>query len=66
MQATDKDEVCTGCIKSEGDLFITGTQAGLMTKNVMSNLFHPSEYYPTWTVEASTDALKHVIQHCTG
>ncbi|XVF76570.1 hypothetical protein PTKIN_Ptkin13bG0276300 [Pterospermum kingtungense] len=65
-KATDKDEACTGCIKSEGDLFITGTQAGLMTNNAISNLFHPSEYYPTWTVEAPTDALKHVIQHCTG
>ncbi|XP_022767470.1 probable pectate lyase 4 isoform X2 [Durio zibethinus] len=63
-KATDRDEACTGCIKSEGDLFTVGTQAGLM--NVMSNVFHPSEYYPTWTVEAPTDALKHVIQHCTG
>ncbi|OMP07749.1 Pectate lyase/Amb allergen [Corchorus olitorius] len=65
-KAADKDEACSGSIKSEGDLFITGTQAGLMSENVISNFFHPSEYYPTWTVEAPTDALKHVIQQCAG
>ncbi|XP_021289406.1 probable pectate lyase 4 [Herrania umbratica] len=65
-KATDKEGPCTGCIRSEGDLFISGTQAGLLTENAMSNLFHPSEYYPTWTVEPPTDTLKHVIQHCTG
>ncbi|XP_017977778.1 PREDICTED: probable pectate lyase 4 [Theobroma cacao] len=65
-KATDKEEACSGCIRSEGDLFTAGTQAGLLTENARSNLFHPSEYYPTWTVEAPTDTLKHVIQHCTG
>ncbi|EOY07335.1 Pectin lyase-like superfamily protein, partial [Theobroma cacao] len=65
-KATDKKEACSGCIRSEGDLFTAGTQAGLLTENARSNLFHPSEYYPTWTVEAPTDTLKHVVQHCTG
>ncbi|XVF55349.1 hypothetical protein PTKIN_Ptkin06aG0030200 [Pterospermum kingtungense] len=65
-KATDKDEACSGSIRSEGDLFITGTQAGLMTENDMSTLFHPGDYYPAWTVEAPTENLKHVLQHCTG
>lgn len=29
-------------------------------------VFHPSEYYDTWTVEAATDDLKRFLQHCTG
>ncbi|KAE8717295.1 hypothetical protein F3Y22_tig00110053pilonHSYRG00051 [Hibiscus syriacus] len=65
IQAADKDDACTGCIRSEGD-FISGTQAGLMTENVMSDVFHPSEYYLTWTVQPATEALKHVVKHCTG
>ncbi|KAE8706005.1 hypothetical protein F3Y22_tig00110410pilonHSYRG00047 [Hibiscus syriacus] len=65
-KAADKDEACTSCIRSEGDLFISGTQAGLITENVMSDMFHPSEYYPTWTMQPATKALKHVVKHCTG
>lgn len=45
-------------------MFINGTQAGLMT--VASEMFHPREFYPTWTVEAPSDALKQVLHHCTG
>lgn len=56
----------TGCIRSEGDLFVSETQAGLMTMSADRNMFHPSEYYPTWTVEPPTRDLKHVLQHCTG
>ncbi|EXB67877.1 hypothetical protein L484_008894 [Morus notabilis] len=29
-------------------------------------VFHPSEYYPTWTVAPAADALKHLLKHCTG
>ncbi|KAB2066548.1 hypothetical protein ES319_A09G168800v1 [Gossypium barbadense] len=65
-KAADKDEACSVCIRSEGDLFMTGTQAGLLTENVMSNMFHPSEYYPTWTVEPPSEALKHIVQQFTG
>lgn len=63
-KAADKEEERTGCLRSEGDLFINGTQAGLMT--VASEMFHPREFYPTWTVEAPSDALKQVLHHCTG
>lgn len=66
MQAPDKNKAMTGCIRSEGDLFIAGTQAGLMTDAKELSTFHPSEYYPTWTVEPPTDTLKQVIQHSTG
>ncbi|KAK6126057.1 hypothetical protein DH2020_040171 [Rehmannia glutinosa] len=65
-QASDKAEECTGCIRSEGDLFVSGTQPGLMPLPNESCVFHPSEYYETWTVEAPTDGLKHFLQHRTG
>ncbi|CAA0829775.1 Pectin lyase-like superfamily protein [Striga hermonthica] len=65
-KASDKDSECTGCVKSEGDLFISGTQHGLVSLSTETSVFHPSEYYETWTVEAPTDELKHFLQHCTG
>ena len=34
--------------------------------NIGCNIFHPSEYYPTWTVEPPTDNLKQALKHCTG
>lgn len=37
-----------------------------MTEGDEHPMFHPSEYYPTWTVQPSTDELKQVLQHCTG
>ncbi|KAK6146956.1 hypothetical protein DH2020_017868 [Rehmannia glutinosa] len=65
-KAADKTEECTGCIKSDGDLFIGKTEPGLVPLPSESCVFHPSEYYETWTVEAPTDDLKHFLQHCTG
>ncbi|XP_061955832.1 probable pectate lyase 4 [Populus nigra] len=65
-KAADKEKARSGSIRSEGDLFVTGTQAGLMTEDGECSMFHPSEYYPTWTVEPPTDSLKQVLQHCTG
>lgn len=65
-KAADKAEATTGCIISEGDLFVHGTQSGLLTPAIENSKFHPSEFYPTWTVEAPSDALKHFVQHCTG
>ncbi|OWM82349.1 hypothetical protein CDL15_Pgr001923 [Punica granatum] len=65
-KAADKEHPQTGHIKSEGDLFITGTQPGLMSEPDERCVFHPSEFYPAWTVEPPTDSLKQVLQHCTG
>ncbi|KAL1815990.1 hypothetical protein ACET3Z_018564 [Daucus carota] len=65
-KAGDKEEASSGCIISEGDLFITGTQAGLLNIADQQTTFHPSEFYKTCTVEPSTDSLKQVLQHCTG
>ncbi|KAL0375162.1 UNVERIFIED_CONTAM: putative pectate lyase 13 [Sesamum radiatum] len=65
-KAADKAEECSGCIKSEGDLFVGETQPGLSPLPSESCVFHPSKYYETWTVEAPTDDLKHFLQHCTG
>ncbi|XP_075078758.1 putative pectate lyase 4 [Nicotiana tabacum] len=65
-KAADKEEGCTGSIKSEDDLFVCGTQAGLLSTCSGNNIFNPSEFYQTWTVERPSDALKHYLQHCTG
>ncbi|XP_011077416.1 probable pectate lyase 4 [Sesamum indicum] len=65
-KAADKDEDCTGCIRSEGDVFLDGTQPGLTPLPSETSVFHPSEYYETWTVEAPSEDLKHFLQHCTG
>ncbi|KAL8480483.1 hypothetical protein ACS0TY_027136 [Phlomoides rotata] len=67
-KAADKVEECSGCIKSEGDFFVgqTQTKSGLVPLPTESCVFHPSEFYGSWTVEAPTDDLKHFLQHCTG
>ncbi|KAH6755863.1 Pectin lyase-like superfamily protein [Perilla frutescens var. hirtella] len=65
-KASDKTEECTGCIRSEGDIFIDGTRPGLRPLPAETCVFHPSEFYNAWTVEAPTDELKHFLQHCTG
>ncbi|KAM6568088.1 hypothetical protein CsatB_016073 [Cannabis sativa] len=67
-KATDREVAVSGCIRSQGDLFMCGTQAGLLaeTESGGNGMFHPSEYYPKWTVAPPTDALKHHVQHCTG
>lgn len=65
-QAADKEVGATGTIMSEGDIFLNGAKAGLMAVDVSCNMFHPSEHYPSWTVEAPTDDLKQILHHCTG
>ncbi|XP_043698388.1 putative pectate lyase 21 [Telopea speciosissima] len=65
-KAADQEESRSGCIRSEGDLFINGAQACLLTGVDGESMFHPSEYYPTWTMEAPSDALKEILQICTG
>ncbi|KAF5819476.1 putative pectate lyase [Helianthus annuus] len=65
-KAADKEEECTGCIISEGDLFLDGTKSGLLEPAATSSPFHPNEYYQIWTVVPATNELKHVLQHCTG
>ncbi|XP_014511058.1 probable pectate lyase 4 [Vigna radiata var. radiata] len=65
-KAADKEVGTSGYIRSEGDLFLNGAEPGLMTENGRCNMFHPSEYYPSWTVEAPTEDLKHILHHCTG
>ncbi|GLT50877.1 hypothetical protein SLA2020_243320 [Shorea laevis] len=65
-KAGDKEESASGLIKSEGDVFLNGAQPCLRTGIGEENVFHPSEYYPTWTMEAATDSLKEVLQICAG
>ncbi|KAI4349251.1 hypothetical protein L6164_009864 [Bauhinia variegata] len=65
-KAADTEVTAAGQIMSEGDLFVTGTQHGLMTESVGCGTFHPSQYYQTWTVEPPTHELKQILQHYTG
>ncbi|KAH9767913.1 hypothetical protein WN944_018359 [Citrus x changshan-huyou] len=65
-QAADKLEAKSGLIRSEGDIFLKGAQAQLLTGVGEECVFHPSEYYPTWTMEAPSDSLKQILQICTG
>ncbi|WJX15448.1 pectate lyase [Trifolium repens] len=64
-KAADKEEPKSGIIISEGDLVLNGAQPCLPTE-YKESVFHPSEYYPTWTMEAATHSLREIIQLCTG
>ncbi|XP_039036081.1 probable pectate lyase 4 [Hibiscus syriacus] len=64
-KAADREDSCSGIIRSEGDIFLNGAQTCILA-GISENMFHPSEYYKTWTMEAPSDSLKHVLQVCTG
>ena len=66
LQAADKEEAKSGLVRSEGDAFLNGAQPCLLTGVGEECVFHPSEYYPTWTMEAPSDSLKDIIQICAG
>lgn len=65
-QAADKEETKSGLVRSEGDAFLNGAQPCFLTGNGEECVFHPSEYYQTWTMEAPSDSLKEVIRICAG
>ncbi|KAL9235668.1 hypothetical protein vseg_010410 [Gypsophila vaccaria] len=65
-KAADKECEATGCVISEGDVFLSGALPGARPLANGESVFHPSEFYDTWTVEPPTDSLKHILQHCTG
>ncbi|XP_052174361.1 probable pectate lyase 4 [Diospyros lotus] len=65
-KAADREEASSGWIKSEGDLFLNGTQPGLLPIASADCIFRPIELYPSWTVEPPTNDLKKVLQHYTG
>ncbi|WOG96222.1 hypothetical protein DCAR_0415555 [Daucus carota subsp. sativus] len=63
-QAADKPEAESGVIRSEGDVFLNGA-LGTGTHDTI--VFHPSEYYSTWTSEAAASYfLKGILQTCSG
>lgn len=62
-KAADREEHSSGCIHSEGDLFLNGAQA---PQQGPENVFKAHEFYPTWTMEPPTDALREIIQLCSG
>ncbi|KAH7862200.1 hypothetical protein Vadar_001367 [Vaccinium darrowii] len=63
-KVADKEEAKSGLIRSEGDLFLKGAQACLLTVVGGECVFHPSEFYPAWTMETASDSLKTVLQVC--
>ncbi|XP_061372257.1 probable pectate lyase 4 isoform X2 [Gastrolobium bilobum] len=65
-KAADKEEQKSGFIISEGDMFLNGAQPLLLTEYRDESMFHPSEYYPTWTMEAAAHSLRDILQLCTG
>ncbi|XP_014512642.1 putative pectate lyase 21 [Vigna radiata var. radiata] len=65
-KAADKEEQKSGIIVSEGDMLLNGAQPCLLTQNREVAMFHPSEYYPTWTMEAAAHSLREILQLCTG
>ncbi|KAL4388147.1 hypothetical protein GQ457_09G029040 [Hibiscus cannabinus] len=65
-KAADQEEACSGMIRSEGDMFLNGAKTCILAGISEGSMFHPSEYYKTWTMEAPSDSLKHVLQVCTG
>ncbi|KAH0681553.1 hypothetical protein KY284_022638 [Solanum tuberosum] len=62
----DKEEARTGLIRSEGDMFLNGAQGSLLTGVGGECVFHPSEFYPVWTLEPASDSLKAILHVCTG
>lgn len=66
-KAADTEKVQSGFIRSEGDLLLNGAQpCPLRECSEEFSLFHPSEYYPVWTLEPASDSLKAIIQICAG
>ncbi|EPS65312.1 hypothetical protein M569_09466, partial [Genlisea aurea] len=65
-KAGDKGVEASGFIRSENDVFIDGTQSGLSPLPIETCVFHPSEYYETWTVDEPRDELKRFLQHSVG
>ncbi|KAF3786382.1 putative pectate lyase 21 [Nymphaea thermarum] len=65
-KAADKDVAQSGCIISEGDLFLCGTEPGLQATMDESSFFKASDMYPPCTIEAPNVALKEVLKLCAG
>ncbi|XP_077232919.1 pectin lyase-like superfamily protein [Tasmannia lanceolata] len=65
-KAPDREEGMSGWVRSEGDLFLNGAQPCLLTGPGVDTVFKANEHYPTWTMEPPTQALKEILQVCTG
>ncbi|CAL9097268.1 unnamed protein product [Musa acuminata var. zebrina] len=65
-KAADREEVASGWIRSEGDLFMNGAQPCLIQGAGVESVFNALEHYPTWTMEPASVALKEVLQLCSG
>lgn len=65
-KAADREVACSGWIRSEGDLFLSGAQPSLLGDPAVESMFKAHEHYSTWTMEPASMALKEVLQVCTG
>ncbi|KAJ0983947.1 hypothetical protein J5N97_002303 [Dioscorea zingiberensis] len=62
-KAGDREEGSCGSIRSEGDLFLNGSQACLKSE---VDCFKVDEHYTAWSVQPASLALKETIQMCAG
>ncbi|MQL93700.1 hypothetical protein Taro_026339 [Colocasia esculenta] len=65
-KAPDREVAACGSIRSEGDLFMNGAQPCLLSGATTESVFRASEFYPAWTLEPASEALKQVLQVCSG
>ncbi|XP_058109852.1 probable pectate lyase 4 isoform X1 [Magnolia sinica] len=65
-KAADCEEAASGWVRSEGDLFLNGSQPCLVTGPGVDSVFKASECCSTLTMEAPSVGLKEVLQICTG
>ncbi|XP_076913880.1 putative pectate lyase 21 [Bidens hawaiensis] len=65
-KAADKEAARSGLITSEGDLLLNGAEPCPSKEATGENMFHPSEFYSTWTMQPASDSLKDILQTFTG
>lgn len=47
-------------------MFLNGAEGFPSTGTSDGSVFHPREYYPTWTFEEAAESLKNLLQACAG
>ncbi|KAM1069305.1 hypothetical protein ACFX13_001266 [Malus domestica] len=65
-KAADREVAKAGFIRSDGDVFLNGAQSCTFAGFSEECMFHPSEFYPHWTMEAASASLKAIHQILTG
>ena len=69
MQASDKDQISSGRIRSEGDLFLNDADAQQCAADAAGDElwdFEVQDFYQSCSVQLTSMALKVLLQCCTG